>query len=103
MNRLTELKNEQAAELLAELIEPAATLFADGKIKEALKESKLAAVKVAMKNHGKELVDILAIVDGADRATYSVNAMQIITKSIALLSDKELLQAFTLQEQTVES
>lgn len=97
------MKNEAAAELLAELIEPAALVFGDEDVRAALKKSKLAAIKTAMKKHGKELVDILAIVDGADRATYQVNAMQIVTKTIALLSDKELISAFTLQEQTVES
>lgn len=103
MSRLTELKNEQAAELLAELVEPAATIFADEEIREALKESKMKGVKCAMKKHSKELIDLLCAVDGAERGTYKVNAMQIITKTIALLSDKDLIQAFTSQEQTAES
>ena len=103
MSRLTELKNEQAAEMLADLIEPAAAIFTDKEIREALKESKMAGVKLAMKKHSKDLIDLLAAVDGADRETYNVNAMQIVSKTLKMLSDKELIQAFTLQEQTAES
>lgn len=103
MSRLTELRNEEAAAMLAELIEPASVIFADKEIRDALKESKMSGVKCAMKKHGKELIDLLAIIDGADRETYSVNAMQIVTKTLAILSDKELIQAFTSQAQTAES
>lgn len=103
MSRLTELQNEQAAEMLAEIIEPAATIFADTDVRDALKESKMSGVKTAMKKHSKELIDLLAIIDGADRETYSVNAIQIVSKTLAILSDKELVQAFTLQAQTAES
>lgn len=103
MSRLTELKNEQAAEMLADLIEPAAAIFTDTEIREALKESKMAGVKLAMKKHSKDLIDLLAAVDGADRETYTVNAMQIVSKTLKMLSDKDLIQAFTLQEQTAES
>ena len=100
MSKLTEFKNEAAAELLADLIEPASVLFGDADIKAALKDSKISGVKVAMKKHSKELIDILAIIDGIPREEYDVNAMQIVAKTLAILSDSDLMSAFTLQEQT---
>ena len=100
MSKLTEFKNEAAAELLADLIEPASVLFGDEEIRNALKESKIAGIKVAMKKHGKELIDILATVDGVPREEYSVNAMQIVSKTLAILSDSDLMAAFSSQEQT---
>lgn len=103
MSMITELKNEQATALIADLIEPAAEIFADEDFKDALKEDKLKAVKLLMKNHGEALLTMLAILDGVPRKDYSVNAVDIIKKSLAVLNDKELLSAFTLQEQTVES
>lgn len=103
MSRLSDLKNEEATALIADLIEPAAVIFADTEIKTALAESKMSGIKLCMKKHGKELIDILSIIDGIPREQYNVNAVQIVSKTLDILSDKDLMAAFFSQEQTVES
>lgn len=103
MSRLTELKNEDATALIADIIEPASVIFADTEVKEKLKDSKIAAIKYVMKNHGTELIDILALLDGVPRDEFKVNAVQIVQKTFALLNDPDLMSVFYSQAQTAES
>ncbi len=101
--KLSEYRNEEAAAVLADIIEPASEIMSDEKFREALKDSKISAAKIALKEHGKAIIDVLAIYDGAEREKYSINPIGIVSKVIAILNDKDLMSAFTLQEQTAES
>lgn len=102
--KLSEYKNEEATAILADIIGPAAEIFSDDDIKKAFTGgSKKEAVKLALKKHGKELIDILAIYDGIPRDQYTVNPAQILGKSLAIINDPDLMSAFTLPEQTAEN
>lgn len=100
--KLSEYKNEEAAAILADILDPAFEIFSDEDFKKAVKESKLSAAKYALKSHGKALIDVLAIYDGVPREEYNVNALGIVSKVFAILNDSVLMSAFTLQEQTTE-
>lgn len=100
--KLSEYKNEEAAAILADILDPAFELISDNELKNALKESKINAAKFALKNHGRALIDILAIYEGIPREEYNVNAVGIIAKAFSILNDKDLMSAFTSQEQTAD-
>lgn len=101
--KLSEYKNEEAAAVLADILEPAAEIMSDNKFKEAFQTSKISAAKIALREHGKAIIDVLAIYDGIPREEYSVNPLEIVSKVIAILNDKELMSAFISQGQTAES
>lgn len=101
--KLSEYTNEKAAEILADLLDPAGEIFSDKKFTESLQDSPISAAKIALRKHSKSVIDVLAILDGVPREKYAVNPMQILSKFIAVLNDKDLMSAFISQEQTAES
>lgn len=103
MKKFSEYKNEEAAAILADILEPASEIFSDKKFTENLQKSPMSAAKIALREHGKAVIDVLAIYDGIPREEYKVNPMEILAKFVAILNDKDLMGAFTLQEQTVEN
>lgn len=99
--KLSEVKGEAAMEMLADLIEPAGEIFGDKGVAEAYRKgNKLGAVKVAIKNHKKAVIEILAVLDGVPVEEYCPNLFSLPVKLLEILNDKDLLQLFTLQGQT---
>lgn len=101
--KLSDYKNEKAAAILADILEPASEIFSDRKFTDSLQKSPVSAAKIALKNHGKEVIDILSVYDCVPREEYNVNPMQILSKLIAILNDKDLMGAFISQEQKTEN
>ena len=101
--KLSEYKNEEAAAILAEILEPASEIFSDKKFTESLKKSPISAAKIALKEHSKSVIDVLAIYDSVPREEYKVNPVEIFSRFIEILNDKDLMSAFTSQEQTAEN
>lgn len=104
--KLSEYKGEQALDMLADLIEPAAAIMADKEIarigKSGQPRSKL--IKPAIKNHKQEVIEILAILDGEDPEDYAekVNLFTLPAKLLEILNDPDLMSLFTLQGQNKE-
>lgn len=103
--KLSEYKDEAALELLADLIEPAAEIMADKELAKMLKEGKagLKAVSYAIKNHKEAVMQILALLEGVPVEEYHCNVLTLPAKLLEILNDKELMQLFTLQGQTMEA
>ena len=106
--KLSEYKDEQALDVLAEIIEPAAYIMADPEIRAKVKIDKekddeksktdvLGIVKIILKKHKKEIIEILAAVDGVPVEEYHCNVFTLPVKIIELLNDKELIGFFTSQ------
>ena len=73
MKQLSEYRGEQAIDILAELIEPATAIMADKEVAE-LARSKAPAVKIikpAIKNHKREVIEILAVLEGEEPEKYA--------------------------------
>lgn len=100
--KLSEFKGEDALDLLADIIEPAAEILSDKEIAEIYRSGgkKTALVKVAIKNHKKEVIEILAAMDGVPAEEYSCNVLTLPMKLLEILNDKELIQFFTSAVQT---
>lgn len=104
--KLSEYKGEQALDMLADLIEPAAAIMADKEISNAVKANlpKIKIVKTAIKNHKPEVIEIMAILDGEDPKEYAekVNLFTLPAKLLEILNDPDLMSLFTLQGQNKE-
>lgn len=99
--KLSEMKNEAALDALCLLIDPV-TEICTKEFLDILQTGKvMAAAKHVLKNHKKALIQIFAIMDGEDPETYSVNMLQIVSKTVALLTDRELTEVFTSVPQSV--
>lgn len=101
--KLSEYKNEEAAEKLIVLLDMAEPILKDKEVTNALQENMISAAKTMLKTHPKELIDILAYVDGIPRSEYKISPVGILKKTIALLNSNDTAEVFTSEEQTAES
>lgn len=100
--KLTEYKNEDALDLLADLIEPASEIMSDPKIKEMMgKDAKTKVAKIVqhiLKNHKKSIIAILARLDNTPVKEYKCDIFTLPIKILELLNDKDLIDFFSSQE-----
>lgn len=98
--KISEYKNEDAIELLADLIEPTANILSDEKIQEAFNGgvSKLKIAKMCLKEHKKDVLEILATLNGQSVEEYTCNPVSILVDLLAILNDEELVSFFVEQQ-----
>ena len=98
--KLSEYHGEAALDILADLIEPAGEIMSDKEIGEVFKENRFKAIGMAIKNHKKAVMQILAAMDGVPVEEYKCNVFTLPVKILELLNDPSLVQLFTYQGQT---
>lgn len=102
--KLSDYKGEQALDMLADMIEPATAIMADKEIA-ALAKRKVPAVKIikhAIKNHKREVIEILAILEGETPEKYEkkVTLFTLPAKLLEIFNDPDLMNLFTSQGQS---
>ena len=99
--KISDYKDEEALDLLVELIDPAAEIFSDKQIANVLQNNQPAikAVKLAIKNHKQSVIKILATLEGVDVKDYHCNVFSLPIALLDLMNDKELMNFFSYQGQ----
>ena len=103
--RLSDFKGEEALDVLADIIEPLSLILSDKEIQELAKEKNTPAIKYvkpAIKNHKKELIEVLARLDKKSVKEYEKN-LSLITlpkQVLELINDPEVQNLFRSQEET---
>ena len=105
--KLSEYKGEQALDILADLMEPAAAIIADKEIA-SLAQRKAPNIKIVqkiVKTHKAEIIEILAVLDGENPEEYAekVSVFTLPVKILNLLNDPELKNLFTVQGQKIDN
>jgi len=97
--KLSDYKGEDAIELLADIIEPAIDIISDDAIRDAVRANKtrMELIKLVLKGHKKEILEIMARIDGEDPATYQPNVFVLPMRLIELLNDSDLMELFRSQ------
>ena len=98
--KLSEYQGEAALDLLSELIEPAGEIMSDKGIGEVFKKNRFKAIGLAIRNHKKAVMQIMATMDGVPVEEYKCNVFTLPAKILELLNDTDLVQLFTYQGQT---
>ena len=98
--KLSAYQGEAALALLADLIEPAGEIMSDKEIGEVFKKNRFKAIGLAIKNHKKAVIQIMATMDGVPVDEYKCNVFTLPVKILELLNDPDLVQLFTYQGQT---
>lgn len=97
--KLSEIRGEAALDLLADIIEPAAEIMSDPKIKILYeKKDRAALIKAVIKDHKRSIIEILAAIDGVPAKDYEVSIFTLPIKVLELFNDPEMLNFFTSQE-----
>lgn len=96
--KLSEVKGEDALDLLADIIEPASKIMVDPEIKKLAKaKNRATIIKTLIKNHKPEIIEILAAMDGVPAKDYHVNVFTLPIKIGEIINDQELISFFTSQ------
>ena len=98
--KLSEYQGEAALDILAGLIEPAGEIMSDKQIGDVFKENRFKAIGMAIKNHKRAVMQILATIDGVPVDEYKCNVFTLPAKILELLNDPDLIHLFTYQGQT---
>lgn len=105
--KLSEFRGEEAIEVVADLLEPTCELVSDKEFISLLREKgkRMAAVKVALKNHKAAVIEIMAALEREDPEEYeeNVNVFTFPKKLLDILNDKDLIELFRYQGQTVDA
>lgn len=102
--KLSDIKGEDALDVLADIIEPVALILADGKVQELYESGKpkLLLVKHIIKNNKKQVLEIMAILErkSYDEYVKEVNLLSLPMKLLELLQDEDLIAVFQSQVET---
>ena len=93
-----------ALDILADLIEPAIEIFGDSEFAGYIKTKQMPkAIRAAIKNHKSAVLDIMAVVDGADRETYNPGVFALPVKLLEILNDPDMMSLFRSAQETAET
>ena len=96
MRKLSEIKGEEALNVRAEISEPAAEMFTDEKVKNALKveNNKAKAAKIILKDHNKAVLTLMAALEGVPVEEYQPTLFALPSLILGVLNDPELNSLF---------
>ena len=100
--KLSDYKNEDALDLLADLMEPVADIMADAELKAlATKQNanKLEIAQYVLRNKKAQLVTIFARMNNTPRNEYKATAPEMLAQLLDALNDKALADFFASQAQ----
>lgn len=102
--KIADYKDDAALDLVADLIEPIGRICANPKFSMDMgKGLLLLAVKDALKSNKKDVVEVLARVEGVEPEEYHCTVVSLFTGLLSLLSNPELLGFFGLQVQSKDA
>lgn len=101
MRKLSEFKNEEALDLLADILEPMSVIMTDDEVVDKLMSDgqRMEGAIMLIKNYKPEIIRILAAMDQEDPETYEFNIFTLPRRILEIVNDKELL-AFFMEQQT---
>ena len=98
MKKFSEFQDEEAIELLADILEPVSTIMSDKKIAEiACNETKLKLVQYLLKNHSKQVLEILAMMNGEKVEEFKCNFFTLPVMLLDVLNDEVFVNFFSSQ------
>lgn len=101
MRKLSDYKNEEAFDLLADILEPCAEIMTDKEAVDMIMSdaNRLKGVSLMIKNHKSTIKLILARMDQCDPESYEAGFFALPRRVLEVVNDKELL-AFFMEQQT---
>lgn len=94
MRKLSEIKGEEALDVLAEILIPITEIVKDDEVKEGFEKNVATCVAVALKKHRDEVMDILSAVDGKPREELYIDLLTLPTAMIEILNEPSVQSLF---------
>lgn len=104
MRKISDYRDEDALDLLADIMEPAVEILADETVRKTFEtENRMKLASVAIKNHKESVMQILARLEGVPREEYHCTIFTLPAVVLEVLNDGELLGFFTAQARTMST
>jgi hypothetical protein len=97
--KLSDIKGDEALDMLADLLEPIVEIATDKEITGNMGKDNMKAVKVAIKNHKEAITAILAILNKENPKTYKPSLLELPAMLVDVFNDEELIRLFQSQVQ----
>ena len=95
MRKISEIKGEDALDVLADLLDPMSEICTDEKVKELFKErKKLNLATYILKKHKKSILTILALLEGVKPDEYKPSLAVLPVLVLQLLNDPDVIAVF---------
>ena len=102
--KVSEIKGDQALDVLADIMDSAVEIMLDKEIAEQLKiGNQYKAVTLAIRNHKSAVKYMLARLEGEDPETYEPSLISLPMKVLEVVNDPYIAQLFTSQGQIKET
>lgn len=102
--KISEYRNEDALDLLADIIDPVSEIITDPAIQQMVKaNNRIKIVSYVLKKHKEPILKVLARIEGVSVSEYDASIMKMTRDLLEILNDKELANFFYSQGQTMGS
>jgi len=108
MKKLSEYKDEEAIEILADILDPVATIATDKGLVDDIRKNfskggqRIRIISRALKTHKKEIFEILAALERVPVEEYHCNMATLPAQILNILNDKDLMEYFLSSAETGE-
>lgn len=102
--KLSEIKGEKALEVIGDLLDPISVMVMDPEFKKIIDSgNKMEVMKYLLKAHKKEVLTVLALINGEDPNNYEPSLVELPLMVMELFEDPNVMRLFGLQDQNKEN
>lgn len=94
MRKLSEIKGEEALDVLAEILVPITAIANDDEVKDGFETNVAMCVAIALKKHKSEVMDILAAIDGKPKEEMDIDLLTLPTVMVEILNEPAVQSLF---------
>lgn len=97
MRKLSEVKGEEALDVLAEILEPIVTIINDEEVKAGFETNVAKSVSVALKKYKTEILEIFASINGksVEETCEEIDILSLPSYIVEILNEPEIQRLFT--------
>ena len=96
MRKLSEIKGEEAIDVLAELLVPITEISKDEEVRAGFETNVAKCVSIALKKYKKEVMEMLAVINGktVEETAEEIDVLSLPTYLIEILSEPAIQSLF---------
>lgn len=97
MRKLSEVKGEEALDVLADILEPIVTIINDEEVKSGFETNVAKSVSVALKKYKTEILQIFASINGksVEETCEEIDILSLPSYIVEILNEPEIQRLFT--------
>ena len=107
MKKLSEFKDDEAMDVLAEIIDPMVNMMKNkefvlamrGNRQEKIKPNRVEAIKIAITDNRSDVVKIMAVLNETPVKEFHYNLLTLPQMMVEMFNDKELMDFFGYQSE----